>query len=91
MKGNRRAHCARITESHRSGNKTCTYPGCEFSVVMMGLSPSFFRFLIRPELPFEGAAADAADVAAGLGSMGDCAPFIVIVCLWSMSWTERNV
>lgn len=44
----------------------CTYPGD--SVVMMGFSPSFFRFLFIAELPFEF---EADAPAAGAGGCTD--------------------
>lgn len=50
------------------GGEKCTYPGD--SVVMMGFSPSFFRFLFIAELPFEFAAGDAPAAGAGAGAAG---------------------
>jgi hypothetical protein len=58
-----------------------TYPDCEFSVVIIGLSPSFFRFLIKLEEPFEAVAGVPA-------SIGDSEPSIVLVRYLSMSMSR---
>lgn len=62
-------HAAGTGQTGRGGEK-CTYPGD--SVVMMGFSPSFFRFLFIAELPFEFTAGDAPAAGAGAGA-GGCA------------------
>jgi hypothetical protein len=62
----------------------CTYPGdVAPSVVIIGLSASFFRFLVAPEDPFDAvAAAAAAGVAdapcCAAESVGCCEPFMLI-------------
>lgn len=58
-------HAAGTGQTGRGGEK-CTYPGD--SVVMMGFSPSFFRFLFIAELPFEFTAGDAPAAGAGAGA-----------------------
>ncbi|KAK0749161.1 hypothetical protein B0T18DRAFT_98807 [Schizothecium vesticola] len=75
-------HGARAGQIGREG-KTCTYPGD--SVVMMGFSPSFFRFLFIAELPFE---ADAPAAAAG-GCAG--ASFALFKPFMLAMWKKRDV
>ena len=48
----------------------------------MGLSASFFRFLVTPDEPF-AAAAGTADAACGCAPESCCEPFIVVYVVYS--------
>jgi hypothetical protein len=60
----------------KSRKASATHPGCGFSVVMMGLRPSFLRFfaVLGPPL---AVAAGCGGLPGVPGSLGGCAPFIV--------------
>jgi len=81
-KTTRKNHGAQAGQTGREGEK-CTYPGD--SVVMIGFSPSFFRFLFIAELPFE---ADAPAAAAG-GCAG--ASFALFEPFMLAMWKKRDV
>jgi len=57
------------------GKPRCTYPGP--SVVMMGFSPSFFRFLLMLEFPFVAVAPIVMAGFCAAASLVCCEPFIV--------------
>jgi hypothetical protein len=75
-------HGAQAGQTGREGEK-CTYPGD--SVVIMGFSPSFFRFLFIAELPFEPDAPAAAAGGCAGASFALFAPFMLAM------WKKRDV